>query len=167
MNKKNIIITISSTLVASGLAYLTIVKIRNKKEINKIHSALDGRGGAYGTIEDFKDVFEGAAYLNKMQTKYKDLILLKGDYITDYRKKLYDAIDGISYGTDTDTIKSIFRNLKDKVQIAQIADSYQRNYKISLLDAIKDENSFKAGGSDMNELLDIMISKPNFRIQNK
>lgn len=160
MNKRKIIIIVSSVVAASGIGYLTYTRVRNKKEINQIHAALDGRDGSYGTIEDFSYVFEGTPYINKMKSKYPNLILLKGDYVTDYRKKLYNAMWGV--GTDTDAIKGVFRTLKDKIQIAQIAESYQKNYGVGLLDALKDD--MDVNGDDMKQLHDIMIQKPAFRI---
>lgn len=160
MNKKKIIIIASSTIVVSGIAYLAYLKIRNKKEINQIHAALDGRTGAYGSIEDFSDVFEGANYINKIKAKQPNLIQLRPDYVTEYRKKIYYALAGV--GTDEEAIKGIFRALKDKVQIAQVAESYQNNYKVNLLDALKDD--MDVDSDDMKQLLDIMIQKPAFRI---
>jgi hypothetical protein len=161
MDKKKIIIISSAIIAASGIGYLIYLKIRNKKEINQIHAAIDGRSGAYGTIEDFSDVFDGANYINKIKSKQPKLILLKGDYVTTYRKKLYDYLTTI-VGTDEEGIKSIFRTLKDKVQIAQVAESYMRNYNVNLLEAIKDD--INDDSDDMKELLDIMTQKPAFRI---
>lgn len=160
MNTRKILIITSSAIVVSGIGYITYTKFRNKSEINKIHAALDDRAGSYGSIEDFSGVFAGASYVSKMKKEHPELILLKGDYVTDYRKQLYDAMWGI--GTDTDTIKSVFRKLKDKVQVAQIAESYQKNYNINLLDALKGDIDIKS--DDMKELLDLMIQKPAFRI---
>lgn len=161
MNKRKIIIISSASVVGIAISYFAFIKIRNNKEIKFIISELEGTGG-YGSIQDFAKIFAGSSYINEIKAKNPNIILLKNDYITKYRKELYDAIDGV--GTDVDAVKSVFRNLKDKIQIAQIADSYQRNYKINLLDAILDESAFKSGSNDANELLNIMKSKLNYRI---
>ena len=158
--KTKILIGISSALIASGLGYFAYSKIRNKREINLIHAKLDGRDGAYGSIEDFNDVFSGASYLSTLKSKYENLIMLRGEFVTKFRKDLYDAIDG--WGTDTGAIKSVFSKLKDRVQIAQIADSYQRNYNENLLEALKGD--MDVDDDTMKELLDIIINKPAFRL---
>ncbi|PIZ51346.1 hypothetical protein COY27_03890 [Candidatus Woesearchaeota archaeon CG_4_10_14_0_2_um_filter_33_13] len=161
MNKRKIAIYTSISIVGIAASYFVYTKIRNANEIKFIHKELDGAGG-YGTIKDFAKVFEGTNYINGLKAKYPNLILLRNEYITEARTKLNKAISGI--GTDTDTVKAVFRNLKDKVQIAQIADSYQRNYNTNLLDAIMDEYSFREGSSDANELLNIMKSKLDYRV---
>lgn len=161
MNKQQIINITLGTLVVGSVGYFAYTKIRNAKEIKFIHAALEGSGG-YGTIKDFAKVFEGNTYIDSLKNKYPNVILLVNDAITTNRKALYKAIKGL--GTDTDSVKNIFRNLKDKVQIAQVADSYQRNYKTNLLDAIMDEFAFRAGSDNAKELTEIMKSKPNFRV---
>lgn len=160
INKRNIIIIGSSVLVASSVGYYIYAKIRNKREINEIHAALDGKVGAYGSIEDFADVFSGETYVNEKKAQHPNLILLKGEYITAYRKALNNAISG--FGTDEDAIKGVFRKLKDRVQIAQVADSYQRNYKENLLDALMGD--MDPDDQEMKDLKDIMINKLAYRV---
>lgn len=161
MNKRKIIIITSLSVVGVATSYFIYTRIRNASEIKLIHTKLEGAGG-YGTIKDFAKVFEGANYVNTYRSKYPNVILLVNDAITTSRKELNKAISGI--GTDDDALKNVFRNLKDKVQIAQVADSYQKNYNINLLDAIMDESSFKAGSDNARELTEIMKSKPDFRV---
>jgi len=160
MNKRNIIIIISSVVVASGVGYIVYTKIRNRNEINKIHASLDGNEGAYGSVEDFADVFSGTSYISNMKSKYPSLILLIDKYVSGYRKELRDAISGA--GTDEDAIKSIFRKFKDRVQVAQVAESYKKYYGENLLDAIKGE--MDNDETEMKELSEIMIGKPAFRL---
>lgn len=161
MDKRKIVIYTSASIVGIAVSYFIYTKIRNANEIKFIHNELDGTGG-YGTIKDFAKVFEGISYINNLKSTHPNIILLQNDPITAFRVKLNKAISGI--GTDTDAVKAVFRNLKDKVQIAQIADSYQRNYNANLLDAIMDEFSFREGSANSNELLEIIKSKPDFRV---
>lgn len=161
MDKRQIINITIGSLVVGSIGYFAYTKIRNAKEIKFIHTALEGSGG-YGTIKDFAKVFEGTTYVDSLKNKYPNVILLVNDAITTNRKALYEAIKGV--GTDTDAVKNIFRSLKDKVQIAQVADSYQRNYKTNLLDAIMDEFAFRAGSDNAKELTEIMKAKPDFRV---
>lgn len=159
MNKRKILIISSSVLVAGGLGYYIYTRFRNKKEIREIHAKLDGREGAYGSIEDFAEVFSGTPYINDMKAKHKNLILLRDEPITAFRMQLNDAIAGL--GTDEDAIKGVFRTLKDRVHMAQVAASYQKHYNENLLDALKGE--MDVDDSEMKELLEIMMSKPAFR----
>ena len=161
MEKRKIIILISSVVVLGGAGYLTYTSIRNKKERDQIYKILDTDAGSYGGIEDFSNVFEGDAYINGIKLKYPTVILLKPDYITEARKELYDAISTLG-GTDEEAIKSVFRSLKDKIQIAQVAQSYRNNYGENLLDALKGEMDVKS--DDMKELATIIKNKPNFRV---
>jgi len=160
INKRNILIVASSILVASGVGYIAYTKIRNKGEINKIHAALDGASGSYGSIEDFANVFAGNTYVNDMKTKYKNLIMLKDDYVTALRLSLYKAIQ--YWGTDEAKIKDVFNKLKDRVAIAQVAASYQKYYGENLLDALKGE--MDVGTQEMRDLKDIIIRKYAFRV---
>lgn len=160
LDKRKILIIIGSTVVVAGVGYFTYTKIRNKKEINAIHAALDGAVGSYGSIEDFADVFSGDSYINDMKSKYKNLIFLKPEFVTAYRKQLYDAIQ--YWGTDENAIKDVFRKMKDRLHIAQVAASYQRNYGENLLDALKGE--MDVDDKEMRDLRDIMINKYAFRV---
>jgi len=163
MNKRKIIIITSLSVVGVATSYFVYTRVRNDKEIKFINKELEGSGG-YGTIEDFAEVFEGSAYINKIKAKNPNLILLRNEPITDFRKQLYKAIKGI--GTDSPVILNIFRTLKDKVQVAQIADSYQRNYNENLLEAIMGEVYFSPKSNNAKVLLNILKSKTNFRVSN-
>lgn len=160
MNKRKIIIITSSAIVASTIGYFIYTRFRNKKEINLIHSKLDGRQGSYGSIEDFAEVFSGTNYINEMKSAHRNLIMLKNDYVTAFRTALNNALSGA--GTNEDAIRDVFRKLKDRVQIAQVSASYQKAHGENLLDALKGD--MDVDSSEMKELLDIMINKPAYRI---
>ena len=169
MEKRRIITIISAAVVVGGAGYFTYTSIRNKNEKNQIFKILDSDVGSYGGVEDFSDVFAGDAYINKIKLKYPTIIKLKDTYVTDARKELYDAIrrvvgwgDDSGFGTNEEAIKAVFRSLKDKIQIAQVAQSYRNNYKINLLEALKGEMDVKS--DDMKELFNIIKAKPNFRV---
>ena len=169
MEKKTVITIISSAVVLGGVGYLTYTSIRNKKEKNQIFEILNSNTGGYGGVEDFSDVFTGDAYINKIKLKYPTIIKLKDTYVTDARKELYNAIkrvvgwgDDSGFGTNEEAIKAVFRSLKDKIQIAQVAQSYRNNYSENLLEALKGEMDVKS--DDMKELFNIIKAKPNFRV---
>ncbi|MHA1988428.1 MAG: hypothetical protein ACW98D_17500 [Promethearchaeota archaeon] len=160
MNKRNILIIASSTLVASGLGYFIYTKFRNKNEIAKIHKILDDEEGSYGSVEDYAQIFTGDKYVRDLQSKYNNLIMLRPDFITAYRKALNKAIQ--YWGTDEDAIKDVFRKLKDRVQVAQVSASYQKNYGENLLDALKGE--MDGDEETMRELESIVMDMPAFRL---
>jgi hypothetical protein len=160
MNKRKILIIASSTLLASGLGYFIYTKFRNKKEISTIHKVLDENEGAYGSVEDFADVFTGDKYIRDLQSKYSNLILLRPEFITAYRTALYKAIQ--YWGTDEDAIKDVFRKLKDRVQVAQVSASYQKNYGQNLLDALKGD--MDGDEETMREIESIVMDMPAFRL---
>jgi hypothetical protein len=160
MNKRNILIILGSSIVVGGVGYFVYTKFRNKREIREIHAKLDGNEGSYGSIEDFQEVFNGSSYVQKMKNAHKNIIQLKPAYITKYRRELEDAIVGA--GTDEVAIKDVFRKLKDRVQVAEVSDSYQRHNGENLLDALLDD--MDADDKTMKELLEMMINKLAYRI---
>lgn len=160
MGKRKILIIASSSIVGLGLGYFIYTKFRNKAEIKRIHKILDGASGAYGSLEDFSDVFTGSNYVNKMKSKYKNLILLKDSYVEGFRKQLHGAIAGA--GTNEEVIKAVFNKLKDRVHVAQVAESYKKAYNEKLLTAIRSD--IDDDDSEMRELVDIMSKKPAFRV---
>ncbi len=160
MNKRNLIITSSSIIVISGLAYVIYSKIRNKKELDAMYLAIKNGNDEFGTIEDFSDILTGAPYVAKMKAAHKKLILLKDEFVTKFRKELYDAISGL--GTDTEAIKNVFSSLKDHVHIAQVAESYKKNYDESLLSALNDD--IASDEPEMEEITTIIRNKPAYRV---
>jgi len=160
MNKRKILIWSSAVAVLSGVGYVIYSKFRNKKEIADIHNALDNRAGAFGNMDDYADIFSGKGYISRVESKVNNVIYLKDDYVTTFRKSLGDAIRGS--GTDEEAIKAVFRKLKDKVQIAQVAESYQKNYEENLLDALKDD--MDVDSDEMKEIYDIILIKPAYRV---
>lgn len=160
MKKRNILILTSSIALVSVGGFVIYTKYRNNNEINTIHAELDGAEGSYGSIEDFADVFSGDTYVKDMKTKHRNIIMLKDEYVTNYRTALYNAIQ--YWGTDEAVLKDVFRKLKDRVAIAQVAASYQKHYNENLLDALKGEMDVDT--QEMKDLKDIIISKYAFRV---
>lgn len=151
----------SVALVGGGIA--TSIENSNKSKLKSlILSSIDGRVSATGTIKDFQDVFNGDSYIDSVMSKLsgKPFVKLKDEYVTKYRTELFNAIDGI--GTNDESIKSVFSSLKDKIAIAQVAQSYKNHYKENLLDAILGDVS--VGSAVGIELNNAILLKPNYRI---
>lgn len=164
MTKKNVAIILGTTLVVGGISYLIYRKYRNKQLIIAINNVLENRLTANGDIRDFGDVWAGDAYINKAIEVAKNngysIILLNDSAITKYRKELYDfTIGGLfGWGTDESGIKSVFNKLRDKVAIAQVAKSFQDNYKKNLGVVLQE----RLNEDENKELNDIISVKPAF-----
>ena len=67
-------------------------------------------------------------------------------------------------GDDEEAIKDVFRKLKDRVQVAEVSESYQKNYGENLLDALLGE--MDADDKEMKDILGMMINKLAYIIDN-
>lgn len=144
----------------SGVGYFTISHIHKnslyKKIISKINNNVDG----YGDVRDI-NYLNGNAYISKIKNSVSgQVIMLKDSYVTKFRKDLHDALSG--WGTDEDKIKSVFRQLKDGISIAQVSQSYYDHYGETLLQALLGD--MYPDSDDMIEINNIIHSKPKFRI---
>lgn len=126
-NTRNILIITGSTLVVGGAGFLMYRNYRNKRLMIALNYALENRTSQYGDIRDFGDVFSGDAYVTKVEEIAKkngySIIKLNDQAITKKRKEIDDAITGFT--EDEDKIYGILKDLRDKVAIAQIAQSYK------------------------------------------
>lgn len=164
MTKKNVAIILGTSLVVGGVSYLLYRKYRNQQLMIAINYELENRIAANGDIRDFGDVWSGDAYITKITELAKKngypVILLNDTAITKYRKSLYDnTLGGVfGWGTDESGIKSTFSKLRDKVAIAQVAKSFQDNYKKNLGTILQE----RLNEDENKELNDIVSVKPSF-----
>lgn len=139
-------------------ALFTYRYFRNKYLYKQIIESIQGGVDQYGDLRDFQAYFSGKQYLDSLNASW-NYIMLDSANITKYRKQLHDAIDGA--GTNEALLKSVFNQLKDGVQIAQVSQSYLTNYKENLLDAITGDIGLS--GSDAKDLYNIILTKPKYR----
>lgn len=178
LNKRNILIASGLTVASVATFILVRQRVFGKKLSLYISSKLEGRSNLYGTIKDYEDVFLGKPYIDKVDAIVKKnnpnmgFIKLKDEFVTKYRKDLYDGMEKgnwsdawTGYGTDEEKIKAIIRKMNDKVAIAQLADSYQKAYGRNLLSVMLDE--MDETSSEMKEINDIISSKLPFRLTKK
>lgn len=164
ITKRNVAIILGTTLVVGGVSYLLYRKYRNKRLMIAVNYVLENREAANGDIRDFGDVWAGDAYITKTTELAKKngypIILLNDSAITKYRKELYDFTLGglFGWGTDENGIKSVFNKLRDKVAIAQVAKSFQDNYKQNLGVVLQS----RLNEDENKELNDIVSVKPAF-----
>jgi len=185
LSLKNIKFDRRTIMIAAGLTaatVATIILIRRKtfgKKLSAyISSKLEGRINLYGNIKDYEDVFSGKPYIEKVESKIKSeypnlaFIKLKDEFVTKYRTDLYKAMEKGTWndlftglGTNEEAVKATFKNLKDKIAVAQVAESYKKAYGRNLLDVLQDE--IDIGSNDMREINDDISVKLPFRLTKK
>jgi hypothetical protein len=168
-NRRNVMIGVGLTAATVAGFILVRRKVFGKKLAQYINAKLENRESLYGTVKDYEDIFKGQTYIDKINENVKQnhsnfgFLKLKDEYVTKYRKDLNDAMSGA--GTDEEKVKAIIRKQADKVAIAQIAESYQKNYGRNLLDVMIDE--MWETSDDMKEINDAIASKLPFRLTRK
>lgn len=107
--------------------------------------------------EDAFDIHYADKVLSKVGGK---VLQLKTSAASKFAQRIHSAW-GAWYqgGDDEDKIYGVFRELKDKVQVAQVAAAYQQLYKENLIDKL--HNKFT--GSEVKKVLDIVKPLPSFR----
>jgi hypothetical protein len=173
LTKRNILIASGLAVSVTSLIILIRRKTFGKKLAGYINAKLEGRESLYGTIKDYGDVFSGDAYISKVSAKVQkdyngkyDFWKLKDEFVTKYRKKLYDAMEsGTGFGTWEADVIDVFNSLRDKVSIAQVAQSYKTAYNKNLLDTMLGEMDDDSNA--MKEINDIITTKLPFRLKTK
>lgn len=160
-NTKNTLIVAGSTLVVGGAGFLVYRNWRNKRLMIALNYALENRTSQYGDIRDFGDVFSGDAYVTKIEEVAKkngySIIKLNDQAVTKKRTEIDDAITGFT--EDEDKIYGILRDLRDKVAIAQIAQSYKTHNKgLTLIGQLTKLLS----PSELQNVTDIVAEKASF-----
>ena len=100
-------------------------------------------------------------YLTKvLQNVNGQVIAMSESSATSYAKQINKAW-GAWYegGDDEDAVYAVFRKLKDKVQVSQVAKAYQSTYSKNLIDTIKDRLS----EDEIKIILNIIGQIPNYR----
>lgn len=100
-------------------------------------------------------------YLNKvLQAVNKQVLVLKTSSALGYANQIHNAW-GAWYqgGDDEDKVYAVFRKLKDKVQVSQVAKAYQETYSKNLIDTLKD----RFDKDEITIVLNIIKALPNYR----
>jgi hypothetical protein len=100
-------------------------------------------------------------YLNKvLQAVNREVLVLKTSTASRYADQIHKAW-GSWYqgGDDEEKVYGIFRKMKDKVQVSQVAKAYQENYSKNLIDTLKD----RFGKDEITIVLNIIKALPNYR----
>ncbi|EDP94740.1 hypothetical protein U8527_07245 [Kordia algicida OT-1] len=161
--KKSIFI-ISGAGVGILLIGSFIIRDRTKKQerlTSKLLIALSAR------IEPIKNGLGGQNafdihYLDKVTQRVSGSVIALQESTALYYANQIKSAFGAWYqgGDDEQKVYSVFRKLKDKVQVSQVAKAFQGgDESVNLIDVLKDR-------FDKNEIkivLDIVNKKPNYR----
>ena len=90
------------------------------------------------------------------------VLVLKKEIAAQYAKQIHEAFaPWYLGGDDEDMIYGVLRNLKDKVQVSQVAKAYQDDYGINLKEQLK--NRFDK--EEIKKVLRIVNPLPKYRLQ--
>lgn len=100
-------------------------------------------------------------YLDKVTQKVSGTILALQKSTATYYANQIKSSWGAWYqgGDDEQKVYGIFRKLKDKVQVSQVAKAYQDNNPKNLIDTLKD----RFGTAEIKIVLEIINKLPNYR----
>jgi hypothetical protein len=98
-------------------------------------------------------------YADEISRKVKNVVLMKGDSAANLAKTIRSSLGIILH--DTDKINGVFRGLKDKVQVSQVAKAYAAG-KVNLIDELRN----KLRADQLVPILSIVKSLPPYRVVN-
>lgn len=100
-------------------------------------------------------------FLNKvLQIVNREVLVLKTSTASRYADQIHKAW-GSWYqgGDDEEQLYGVFRKMKDKVQVSQVAKAYQETYSKNLIDTLKD----RFDKEEITIVLNIVKALPNYR----
>jgi len=100
-------------------------------------------------------------YVDEVLKKVKGKVLtIKKDAAVKYAGRIHNAW-GAWYegGDDENKVYAVFRELKDKIAVSQVAKAYQDNHGENLIDKIHD----RFGDDEVKKVLEIVNPLPSYR----
>ena len=90
------------------------------------------------------------------------MLTLSHQVARDYARRIHEAWGGWWVGGDDETkVYGVFRELRDKVQVSQVAKAYQELYRENLIDKLHDKLEKK----EVKKVLDIVGPLAEYRIK--
>jgi hypothetical protein len=161
MKVKKTTLKIIAGITGAGLC-ITVYVILDQKHQDKIAIALMGEinkllnPSATGlAAEQAFDIHYAEEVLKKVKNK---LLMLKAEVAERYAKEIYDAFG--FFDDDENKIYSVFRILKDKVQVSQVAKAYSGKYKVNLIEHLRS----KLSNTEVAEVLKIVSGLVAYRL---
>ncbi len=128
---------------------------RYKVILQAISNVLADIEGGLDTTKAFDLQYKERVLQNASQT----VITLKKQTATGYASLINSALTPWYLNDDEQKIYSVFRGLKDKVQVSQLANAYQEEYANNLIDVLKDRLST----SEIKIIMGIVAKLPPYR----
>jgi hypothetical protein len=97
-------------------------------------------------------------YADEVVKKVNNVLIMKADAAQRLAKEIYSAW---SWANDNeDRIYNVFRSLKDKVQVSQVARAYKDAYKVNLIEVFRS----KLSDNEIGQVLRIVNGLPRYRV---
>lgn len=154
------ILGVSVGTLLIGSTALTIRKRNRDERTGKLLSAIKTQLQPITSGLITQNAFD-IHYLNKvLQSVNKEILVLKTSTASNYADQIYKAW-GSWYqgGDDEEKVYGVFRKMKDKVQVSQVAKAYQDTYSKNLIDTLKD----RFDKEEITIVLNIIKALPNYR----
>ncbi|QKX04133.1 hypothetical protein HN014_04165 [Aquimarina sp. TRL1] len=161
--KKVVGLQAAATAVGLILIGTTYITLRNRKRDGIAKSLLAKLNTKLNPItkglsnEAALDVNYADKVLNAIAA---NIVVLKESTAIRYANEIHKAFRPWYIGGDLEEkVYAVFRNLKDKVQVSQVAKAYQGEYKLNLRDQLKD----RFDKDEIKTVLRIIERLPKYR----
>mgnify|MGYP003625066975 FL=1 len=143
-----------------GTTYFSVRKRSRDLRTSKLLSAIQAQIQPISSGLTSQNAFD-IHYLNKvLQTVNREVLVLKTSTASRYADQIHKSW-GSWYqgGDDEEQVYGVFRKMKDKVQVSQVAKAYQETYSKNLIDTLKD----RFDKEEITIVLNIVKALPNYR----
>lgn len=154
------ILGVSVGTLLIGSAALTIRKRNRDERTGKLLSTIKAQIQPIANGLITENAFD-IHYLSKvLQAVSNEVLVLKTSTASKYAGQIHKAW-GSWYqgGDDEEKVYGLFRKMKDKVQVSQVAKAYQDTYSKNLIDTLKD----RFDKEEITIVLNIIKALPNYR----
>ncbi|QRM89521.1 hypothetical protein FG167_09860 [Lacinutrix sp. WUR7] len=160
MNLTHKIIGVSVGTLLIGTTLFSVRKRSRDGRTSKLLSAIKAQIQPISNGLMSQSAFD-IHFLNKvLQAVNREVLVLKTSTASRYADQIHKAW-GSWYqgGDDEEKVYGIFREMKDKVQVSQVAKAYQETYSKNLIDTLKD----RFDKDEITIVLNIIKALPNYR----
>ncbi|MCH3884531.1 hypothetical protein [Tenacibaculum aquimarinum] len=143
-----------------GTTFLSLRKRNRDIRTSKLMTAIQAQIQPITSGLNSQNAFD-IHFLNKvLQSVNREVLVLKTSTASRYADQIHKAW-GSWYqgGDDEEQVYGVFRQLKDKVQVSQVAKAYQETYSKNLIDTLKD----RFDKQEITIVLNIVKALPNYR----
>lgn len=143
-----------------GTTFLSLRKRSRDKRTSKLLTAIQAQIQPIASGLTSQNAFDIHFLSKVLQTVNREVLVLKTSTAARYADQIHKAW-GSWYqgGDDEEQVYGVFRQLKDKVQVSQVAKAYQQTYSKNLIDTLKD----RFDKQEITIVLNIVKALPNYR----